>query len=103
MFIQGFGNQYKMFKKFSGCIFKRFIMHGNFQCHIHHIQAHTFPSSLFHRPVPVAYLQAIAILRLNTPILSKPKKSSFENVITIDIFPVDPPGKIDKQFLKYLF
>ena len=40
MFVQRFGNQYKMFKKFSGSIFKRIIIHGNFQCHIHHVQAY---------------------------------------------------------------
>ena len=31
------------------------------------------------------------------------QKTSFKNVITVWIFSIDPPGKIDEQFMKYFF
>ena len=42
-------------------------------------------------------------LRLNTPILSKPRNPPSKILLPFTVFSVDPPGKIDQQFLKNLF
>ena len=77
-------------------------MTGNFQRHIHHIQRiHSHPAGA------IGLLQLSAFCKVMAPVehtnIIKPQKAAFKNIITAPILSIDPPGKIDKQFLKHPF
>src|SRR5665647_1071962 len=100
MLIERFCDQYKMLKKFSGCILKCVVNHSDFQCHIHHIKRiHSHPAC------PVSLFEVMATRHLNTTVKNsnviEPEKPSLENIIATGILPVDPPGKIDNKLMKY--
>src|SRR5665213_48221 len=100
MFIEGFSNQYKMLKEFRSGIFKSLINHGNFQRHVHHVQGiHRHPACA------ISLLQYLVARYFNASVkhtnIIQPKKSALENAVSTGIFPVNPPGKIDDELMKY--
>src|SRR6476620_5347891 len=88
-----------MFIKFGAAIFKGVIENGNFERHIHHVQSiHSHPAG------------AIRLFQKNAtgcaapvkdPYIIETQKTTFKNIIAIDIFPVCPPRKIQHEFLEY--
>src|SRR4030095_6090908 len=100
--IEGFCNQNKVFKKFSPHVLERLIMNSNFKSYIHHIE-----SISAHPACAVGLLQLHTTLGMKTSVkdsnVIQSQKSAFKNIIAIYVFSIDPPSKIDQQFLKYLF
>src|ERR1017187_1315346 len=100
MFVERFRNKDKMLKEFCSCIFKSLIYHSNFQRHIHHVQSiHRHPACA------ISLLQYLVAGYFNAPVkhtdIIQPKKTALENAVSTGIFPVDPPGKIDDELMKY--
>src|SRR5665213_3337041 len=98
MLIKSFGNQHKMFKKFSGRVFKSIIYHSDLQCHVHHIKRiHSHPAC------SVSLLQPVVSGHFNTSVkyadIIQSQKSSLKDIVATGIFPVDPPGKIDDKLM----
>src|SRR5688500_1622626 len=101
MFVKRFGDQYKVFEKFGGHIFKRRIVISYFDSHIHHIErvcAHpTGTVCLF----KLHFAGEMKVAVEHTDVIET-KKSAFEDVVAVHIFPVDPPGEVDDEFVEYL-
>ncbi len=56
------------------------------------------PSALFKLHLSRQFTAPVELV----PILSRPR-NPLEHIVSIGIFPVDPPGKINQEFLKYSF
>src|SRR2546428_10980887 len=98
MLIQGFSNQYEVFKKFCSGIFKCLIMHGYFQSHVHHIKSiHAHPTR------SIGLFQPHISGHLNAPVknsnIIKAKEATLENIIATGILSVDPPREINNELL----
>lgn len=75
-------------------------MFGQFEGHVQHVEAE---ESHPRRPVRLAEGTAIrkrfgAIKRAN---IVESEEPTLENILTIAVFPVHPPGEVQKQFLKH--
>src|SRR4051812_2724753 len=91
-----------MLKEFCGHVFKRWIMHCDFNRHFHHIQsicAHPAGSICLFK---LHFTGEVKISVEYTNVIQS-KEATFKDVVAINVFTVDPPCKIDDKLLKYFF
>src|SRR5690606_30574123 len=102
MFIQRFRDEYEVLKEFGSSIFKRTVIYRNLGSDIHHIQrVGADPTGA------ICLFQLHLTRKMKTAVeysdIIQAEKAALKDIVTIDVFPVDPPREIDQQFLKYLF
>ena len=72
-------------------------MHGNFDGHVHKIECiHTHPAGAIGLLLLHFAVKLYAAVK-HTDIIQT-KKATFEHIIPVRVFPVDPPGEIDNEF-----
>jgi hypothetical protein len=95
VFIQRLRDQYKLFEKLGGGIFKGVVFNRDLQSHNEHDQSiHAHPCSA------VRLFQEYLALQLRTPVeypdIIKTKKPPFKHIVSVRVLPVKPPGEIDQ-------
>src|ERR1041385_2027693 len=96
------GDVEEVFKKFCGETLIRRILFGQLERHPKHVERkHRHPAC------SVRLFDVSASWKLIAPVehadVVHTKEASLEDVVTVVVFLVDPPGKIQQQLMKYFF
>src|SRR5689334_19769840 len=97
--MHGVRNVNKMLEKFGGYIFISGLCTGEFERYRQHVQAvHAHPGR------SVGLLDKCTIRKSSTavknPDIIQAEKTTLEDVFTVPVFAVYPPGKVQQQFLE---
>src|SRR5689334_12945014 len=77
-------------------------MHGDFHGNLHHIEGIGADPA---RTIGLLQLHFSGEMKaaVEYTYIIQSKEASFKDVVSVYVFTVDPPGKIDQQFMKYFF
>src|SRR5690348_14319339 len=91
-----------MFEEFGGGIFKRLVVYGNLEGHVHHVQCiHAHPAGAI--SVLQLHISMYEVAAVEYADIIQAKESTLEHIVTVRVLTIDPPGKIDDELLKDAF